>query len=218
MFSTQGALAERLARVRWIAGGTGAGKSTVAGLLAARYGVTVLDGDRADHGWAVRADPDAHPRLAALARLRPGEMWAGRSAREVFEAMPGLHGETAGFLVADLLSYPPEQPVVVDYFGILPRDLAPLLARPEQAVHLLPTPAFRRRVLSARYADPARARANWGGLDPAEVLERRLDRDALWDAEVRAQADPAAIRTVDGTRSPQELARELAARFGLLAG
>jgi hypothetical protein len=46
-----GDLARRLAHVRWIAGGTGAGKSTVARILAARADAVVYDRDRAEHDW-----------------------------------------------------------------------------------------------------------------------------------------------------------------------
>lgn len=54
---------------------------------------------------------------------------------------------------------------------------------------LIPTPALRRAALTARYTDPARARANRVVEDPSRVLEARLRRDALWDAEVVAQAE-----------------------------
>ncbi|MFJ8039571.1 hypothetical protein ACIRBX_03525 [Kitasatospora sp. NPDC096147] len=206
-----------LRRVRWIVGGTGAGKSTVARELAARYGVAVFDGDRAEGSWARRADPVRQPRLTAQQGLAPGEFWAGRTAAEVLAAMPSLHGEMTGFLVADLLErVAGGGPLLVDWFGLLPDGLAPLLADPAQAVCLVPTPAFREAALRARYADPARARANWGDHDPAEMLARRLERDLLWDEQVRLRAARAGltVRTVDGSVGPAALAEELAAGFG----
>nr|WSY57303.1 hypothetical protein OG999_49045 [Streptomyces sp. NBC_00886] len=65
-------LTERLAHVRWIAGGTGAGKSTLARSLADRYDVVVYDGDRAGPGRLARCDPRHQPHLAALRGLPPG--------------------------------------------------------------------------------------------------------------------------------------------------
>ncbi|MFB7471628.1 hypothetical protein [Kitasatospora sp. NPDC056184] len=211
-------LADRLAHVRWIAGGTAAGKSTLAGLLAGRHGAAVLDGDRAEHRWLDRCSAEHHPHLAALRDRPPGVRWRDRDVRQVFRAMPSLHGEMTGFLVDDLLALPADRPVLVDYFGILPRDLAPLLRHPGQAVFLLPTPAFRAAALAARYADPARARATWGDRDPRTALAERLARDALWDDEVRRQAPlhTAAVLTVDGTTPAADLADHLATRFGLL--
>ncbi|MFF7454408.1 hypothetical protein [Kitasatospora sp. NPDC008115] len=210
-------LTDRLAHVRWIAGGTAAGKSTLTRLLAERHDATVLDGDRAEHRWLARCDPARHPRLAALRDQPPGAPWHDRTAEQVFRAMPGLHGEMTGFLVDDLLALPADRPVLVDYFGILPRDLAPLLRHPSQAVFLLPTPTFRQSALTTRYADPAHAHATWGAEDLATALAKRLTRDALWDQEVRHQSPlhAATLLTIDGTTPTTTLADRLAAQFGL---
>jgi hypothetical protein len=207
-----------LAHVRWIAGGTGAGKSTVARILAERHGLTVYDGDRAEAGYAARCTPERHPYMCALLRTPVEERYAGRAPEEVFRAMPSLHGETFGFVAEDLLALPADRPVLVDDFRPLPRELAPLLVRPEQAVFLLPAPGFRRRVLEARYADPGRARATWGDVDPAAALAVRVARDELWDAEVRRQARETGLPVVDvdGSRDAEALAAGLAAAFGLM--
>ncbi|MFD7645192.1 hypothetical protein ACFV4P_31580 [Kitasatospora sp. NPDC059795] len=222
--------AERLAQVRWIAGGTAAGKSTAARALAEQYGVEIFNGDRAEHSWLARCTPQRHPHLAALRGTPPGGGWEGRTPEQVFRSMAGLHGETVDFLVDDLDDLDElcercgrcgrgtaERLVVVDYFGILPDHLAPLLTRPEQAVFLLPTPEFRAEALRARYADRQRARATWGSGDPSDLLALRLARDALWDREVRRQAERHGLDvvTVDGSVPAAERTRWLAARFGL---
>lgn len=70
-------------------------------------------------------------------------------------------------------------------------------------------------MLSARYADPARARANWDDADPAVMLERRLARDLLWDAEIRRQAETLGLPVieVDGREDAAALAGRLADAF-----
>jgi hypothetical protein len=210
-------LAERLAHVRWIAGGTGTGKSTLTALLARDHHVTVYDGDRAEAGYAHRATPERQPLLHALVTRTPTEKWLEPTPEEVFAAMPSLHGETFPLVVEDLLALPADRPVLVDDFRVLPREVASLLPRPEFAAFLLPTPEFRRQALGRRYADPDRARANWGDADPAVMLERRLARDALWDAEVRNQATALGLPVVevDGRTGPEALAARLAAAFAL---
>jgi hypothetical protein len=207
----------RLRHVRWLVGGTGAGKSTAAAVLARRFDLDVYDGDRAEHDWLRRCTAERHPRFAALRGQRSGDMWRDRSPGQIFEAMAGLHGETVEFLVEDLLARPTDRTVLVDYFGVLPRDLAPLLSRPAHAAFLVPTPEFRRAALTRRYADRDRARANWGGLDPAVVLETRLARDALWDAEVTRQARELGLPllTIDGNRSVDRTVDALARQFRL---
>ncbi|MBY8880535.1 hypothetical protein [Actinacidiphila acidipaludis] len=209
--------AERLTHVRWIAGGTAAGKSALARVLAERHGLAVYDGDRAEHAWLSRTDPRRHPHLTAARNRPPGANWRGRTAEEVFSTMASLHGETVGFLVEDLLALAADRVTVVDYFGILPRHLAPLLLDRSHAVFLLPTPQFRRAALTARYADPARARATWGDQDPAATLAKRLARDALWDQEVRMQAGRIGLTTVeiDGGEPVTALADRVESAFGL---
>jgi hypothetical protein len=213
-------LRRRLARVRWIAGGTGSGKSTVAAILAARYGLDIYDGDRAERVYAARADPVRQPRLAAIVAMTPRQRWLERPVEQVFAEMPSLHGETFGFVLDDLLARPAAAGLLVDDFRTLPGRVAPLLTFPGQAVFLLPTARFRERALGDRYADPARARANWGDEDTAAMLAARLARDDLWDAEVRRQAREAdlPVLEVDGTRSAAELASELARMFRLAGG
>ncbi|WP_424528973.1 hypothetical protein ACOZ38_04680 [Sphaerisporangium viridialbum] len=212
-------LARRLAHVRWIAGGTGAGKSTLTRVLAERHGALVYDGDHAERGYIDRCTPQQQPYLCALLRTPLEHRWTGRTAEEIFQAMPSLHGETFGFVIEDLLTLPADRPVLVDDFRTLPGDVAPLLKRREQAAFLLPTPEFRRRALVARFADPARAQANWGNSDHAIALAKRLARDELWDEEARRQAlelDLPVLR-VDGSRNVANLADELATMFHLTA-
>ncbi|GIH65214.1 hypothetical protein [Microbispora siamensis] len=208
----------RLAHVRWIAGGAGAGKSTVTRALAERHDVLVYDGDRAELGYVHRCDPRRQPYLWTLLRTPTEDRWASRTAEEIFHAMPSLHGETFGFVLDDLLALPADRSVLVDDFRTLPREVAPLLTRPGHAVFLLPTPEFRARALGDRFADPARARANWGNGDHAVALAKRLARDRLWDEEVRRQARELElpVLSVDGSRGVADLATELAAMFQLV--
>ncbi|WP_067641218.1 hypothetical protein [Actinomadura latina] len=54
------ALRERLRHVRWIGGGSGAGESTIARRIAARYGMRVYSTDEAmpDHAGRSTLPPD----------------------------------------------------------------------------------------------------------------------------------------------------------------
>lgn len=205
-----------LAQVRWLGGGTGAGKSTVARILASRTGAVVYDGDRAERSWESRCTRQDHPHLFEAFR-RGAEEKALLGAWAMFEGMASRYGETIGFVVEDLGALPNDRPVLVDWFGLAPRDVHPLLTRPEQAAFLLPSRDFRRHALGSRFADPARAKANWGDVDPEVALANRLARDELWDAEVRAHAMALGLPVVDidGTRDAESVADDLARRFRL---
>jgi hypothetical protein len=209
-------LAPRLAHVRWIAGGTGSGKSTIARILAERFDLTIYSGDRAEHAWVRRCTPERHPYLWAGLQLTH-EQRVSRTPEDAFNGMASLHGETIGFLVEDLVATPTDRVIIVDYFGNTPSGLHPLLTWREQAVFLLPTPEFRRRALGARYSNPARARATWGNTDHTRAFANRLARDELWDAELRRQADALdlPIMHIDGSEDANDLAESLAQRFRL---
>ena len=59
--SARAALAAQLRHVRWLAGGTGSGKTTAAAVLARRFDLDVYAGDRAEHDWLGRCSPQRHP-------------------------------------------------------------------------------------------------------------------------------------------------------------
>lgn len=114
----------KLEHVRWIAGGTGAGKSTVTMILADRFDVTTYHGDRAIHDWIPRCTPAQHPHLYALG-TRTEEQKALMTPEEKFAGMASLHGETIGFLVEDLLALPADRIILVDDFSITHRTSSP---------------------------------------------------------------------------------------------
>jgi hypothetical protein len=209
-------LARRLAHVRWVGGGTGTGKSTIVRVLADRHQAMVYDGDAAERGYIGRCTPASQPYLSALVAMS-AEQRIGRSVEEIFATMPSRHGETFPFVLGDLLTLPNDAVVLVDDFRPRPSEVAPLLTWPDQAVFMLPTAEFRHRALTDRFADAARARANWGDGDHARALANRLGRDALWDEEILAEATDLGLSVivVDGTRTVDELATELAERFRL---
>jgi hypothetical protein len=210
-------LRQRLAHIRWIGGGTGTGKSTVAAALAGRFGADIYDGDLGELGYVTRVRPAEQPRYAALLAMSADQRWLDRTPEQIFAEMPSLHGESFPFVLDDLLRHPGGRVLLVDDFRTLPREVAPLLSWPCQAVFLLPAPSLREQALRTRYADPDRASANWGDADPARMLEARLARDHLWDAEIRRQAAEHGLPVidVDGTRSPDQVAHEIARGFRL---
>lgn len=207
-------LRARLRHVRWIGGGSGAGKSTVARRLTARHGLRLLATDElmADHGR--RSDPADSPYLSEFAVMDMDERWVRRSPDTMLETFHWHRGEGFGLIVEDLLALPAEPGVIVEGFRLLPHLVKPLLARTGQAVWLLPTPGFRLaafgsrgslREIAGKTSDPDRALAN--------LLERdRMFTERL--AGVTQQLGLAGIEVSTQT-TEDDLAGQVARALGL---
>ena len=132
------------------------------------------------------------------------ERWVKRSPEEMFATFHGFHGEGFELLLEDLLELPSDLPVLVEGYKLLPRLVAPLLSRPDQAVWFIPTPEFRRAALASRGSmwDIAGRTG-----DPETALANLLARDALYTEEVFRQAVALQLTTIEvnGSASVDEL-------------
>jgi hypothetical protein len=212
----QDALRAQLAHVYWIGGGSGAGKSTIARHLAARYGLRLYPTDdvMADH--ARRSTARDSPFLSAFAAMDMDERWVSRSPETMLETFHWFRGEGFGLIVEDLLGLPSEPRVIAEGFRLLPRLVRPLLAGPEHAVWLLPTPAFRRAAFESRGS--AQDIAGRTG-DPGRALRNLLQRDGMFTARLRGEAERLGLGVieVDTAMAQDALARRVAAALGLQA-
>jgi len=200
--------------VYWLGGGSGGGKSTIAGRLAARHGLRLYatDAAMADHGRRITAQ-DA-PFLSEFAAMDMDERWLLRSPRTMLETFHWFRGEGFGLIVEDLLRLPAEPGVIAEGFRLLPRLVRPLLARADHAVWLLPTPGFRREAFGGR-----------GSLweiagktsDPERALGNLLERDQLFTDRLGGEAAGLGLRVieVDTTMAEDDLAERVTDAFGL---
>jgi len=182
-----------LQHVRWIGGGSGAGKSTVAARLAADHGLRLYHAEPFSQ-FAGRTDPGLTPLLQAFVAMDMDDRWVNRPPEVMLETFHGFQGEGFDLVLEDLRALPPDPPVLAEGFSLLPRLVAPLLCRPRQAVWLLPTPEFRRAAFESRgstWTIPNRTS------DPQRALTNLLARDQLFTEELRAQARAAGVQTMD---------------------
>jgi hypothetical protein len=197
-------LRSALSDVRWIGGGSGAAKSTVARALAGMHGATLYDTDAAMRDHAARSTPGQCPRLAAFVAMSMDERWVHRPSQEMLDSFHWFAGEGFELIVADLLDLPCDRPIVADGFRLLPRHVAPLLHDRRRAIWLLPTPAFRRKAFDTRgttWTIPNRTS------DPQKALANLLERDALFTEGLERETSAlglAAMR-VDGTKPEEAL-------------
>ena len=191
--SSRNRVGAALRHVRWIGGGSGARKSTVARQLAADHGFRLYHTEPFSR-YVARADPVATPLLHGFMAMDMDERWVNRPPEVMLETFHGFQGEGFDLVLDDLLALPPDPPVLAEGFSLLPRLVAPLLSRPQQAVWLLPTPEFRRAAFESRgstWTIPNRTS------HPQRALANLLARDQLFTEELRAQARAFRLQTID---------------------
>jgi 2-phosphoglycerate kinase len=206
----------RLRHVRWIGGGSGAGKSTVARKLADEHGLRVYSSDATLRDHIRRSDAMDHPLIHAFLAMDLDERWVDRPPSVMLETFHGFQGEAFELIVEDLLALPDDPPILAEGFRLLPRLVAPLLSPPDQAVWLVPTPEFRRAAFDARgftWEIPHRTS------DPERALANLLERDRLFTSQVTREATALqlAMIEVDVGRSVAEVTRLVAGALGLPA-
>jgi 2-phosphoglycerate kinase len=203
-----------LDHVRWVGGGTGAGKSTVARRLAERFGLRIYSTDAAIAGHVDRLRSGSAPLLDAFLAAGMDERWVDRDPPAMYRAFPWFHGEGFDLVVDDLRALASGGVVLAEGFRLLPHLVRPLLTDPRHAVFLTPTPEFRRAAFGRRSSrDAFWLRTG----DPERALSNLLARDAIFTDAVAADAARNGLATlaVDGTTSVDAAVDELAARFGL---
>jgi hypothetical protein len=197
----------------WIGGGQWAGKSTVARLLAVRYGLTAYHYDYHD----ARAHHDRRiARRVALGQPhtdpRPDSVWVDPTPEEM--AAQTLAGFPTRFEWAldDLRALVSGRPILAEGWGLRPELVAPIIDSPHRMIVMVPTQEFRRHQLRAL---PRAAAFAHQVSDPARAQRNRLDRDRLVADDAVHTARRLGIRVleVDGTRDAETVAGLVADHF-----
>jgi hypothetical protein len=99
--------------LRWLIGGSGSGKSTIAQALGARTGITVYDMDVAVFG-RFRFDPVRHPATTAWFTAGNPLQWMLSRPWEAFDALYRANNAEVLDLLADDLVGQPDEPLLLD--------------------------------------------------------------------------------------------------------
>ncbi|MBC3986304.1 hypothetical protein H8N01_27930 [Streptomyces sp. AC536] len=203
-----------LRRALWIGGGQWAGKSTVARMLAVRYGVTVYHYDYHD----ARGHNDRRiARRVALGEPAtepdPDTVWVHTGPEEM--AAETLAGFPVRFdwALDDLRALVSGHSVIAEGWGLRPELVAPIVDSPRRMVVMVPTPEFRDHQVREL---PRAASLGHHVSDSARAQANRLARDQLVAEDAVRQAHQLGIRVieVDGSRDAGAMAEIVADHFG----
>ncbi|MER6003853.1 hypothetical protein ABT120_35165 [Nonomuraea angiospora] len=197
----------------WIGGGQWAGKSTVARLLATRYGLTAYHYDYHD----ARAHNDR--RIARRVRLgepiadpEPDAVWVDTSPQKMADEI--LAGFPARFewVLDDLRGLVSGRPVVAEGWGLRPELVAPIIDSTWRMIVMVPSEEFRRRQVREL---PRAAAVDHQVSDPDRAQRNRLARDRLVADEAVRSARRLGIRVleVDGVDDAEAVADIVADHF-----
>jgi 2-phosphoglycerate kinase len=202
-----------LQRALWIGGGQWAGKSTVAGILAERHGLTHY---RYDYH-----DARSHLDRRVARQVRRGEtpiepdaesMWIRSTVEQAVDEALEIFVERFEYVQDDLRALVSPHPIIVDGWGLRPELVAPLTSSPQRMVVMVPTEDFRQRQLRQLQ----RAGASRPDVSDPELAQRnRIARDRLIAEEAVRNAERLNIRVleVDGSRDAQSMADLVAEHF-----
>lgn len=201
-----------LANVYWIGGGTDAGKSTAARLLAARYKLTLYLYDRTDQAHIDQL-AFTDPYYQSFLSQSLEERWVTPEPEALFERLLRAFADRLPLVLGDLRGFPPGQGIIAEGFGFLPEKIAPLLSRPNQAIWMVPSDEFKRESMDRRGKPSFSALVK----DPQRARNNLLERDRMLNELIRSQAQALScpVIEVDGSRSAEETADWLADFFGL---
>lgn len=201
-------LRDQLQYVYWLGGASGAGKSVIARRLADQHGLRLYATDDVMSDHANRSTTDESPYLAKFKAMDMDERWVQRSPTTMFDTFHWFRGEGFGLIIEDLLALP-DTPVIAEGFRLLPHLVEPLLAAPNRAVWLLPTPEFRRAAFESRGALWAIAGKT---SDPDAALHNLLERDRMFTERLRDETGGLGLPTieVDVTMTEDDLADQVA--------
>jgi 2-phosphoglycerate kinase len=208
-------LRQALSHVLWIGGATDTGKTTIAQIMAERYGLQLYHYDRHDLPQLERL-AQTLPRYRAFLDASLDERWVHPEPKDLLQFVLRGFQDRFPLVVEDLLDLAKEPMILAEGFGFTPDLLSPILSSKRQAIWLVPTEDFKRASMERRNKPSFKDKVS----DPERATRNVFVRDMLLAEEMSAQAESRGLTVyeVEGTRSVEEMATLIERHFELYVG
>jgi len=204
----------KLSHVLWMCGSPCAGKSTWADVLAERYGLAVYHVDAEFPRHTQHITQEKHPTLYFEMHTSWDQIWM-QPQDVLIEQAIDCYTEHFSLILEDLLATDPTVPLLAEGTALLPGLVAPLVARPQRALCVVPTEQFQRELYAQRdfihhilkdCRDPDQAFKNW------------MDRDVAFARWAAGEARKNGMRVIvnDGSRTVEDNVTWVAEYFKLM--
>jgi 2-phosphoglycerate kinase len=205
-------LKEKLSHVLWLGGGTDAGKTTVARLLAEKHGWRLYEFDRSEPAHIERLLAEGAKYYGEFMAMTEDERWILRSPAEMAAGTIGGWSERVKLVVEELLVMPQDGIILAEGPGFFPEVIQPFLSSPFQAVWLVPTEEFKWFSMKQRGKYVRRRQMS----DSERAVNNHFGRDMIMAAHVVEQAKKLGLEviTVDGSMPAKGVAGLVEGHFG----
>jgi hypothetical protein len=209
-------LKRKLAHVYWIGGSPCSGKSSIVDLLAMERAsvnqVTVYSCDDHFDKHLQQTTIENQPEFYRVRNMNWDDLWMRPVAKQVEHEL-AIYREQFWMIVDDLLALPNDRPILAEGAALLPELVVAVMAQPNQAFYVVPTPEFQWRMYEKRpwihhILDECR--------DPGQAFKNWMERDVGFGAyvTVTAVSHNFPVIHVDGSHTIAENAAQVASHFG----
>jgi hypothetical protein len=206
-------LRTKLSHVLWIGGGTDAGKTTVAEKIVERHNFAYYSFDRHERSHTDRIAATGYYTTGRKNPfdMTPDELWVDREPADMAVNVITSWSRRAEFAIEDILAMPSDTTIIAEGPGFFPEIIAPLLTNQHQAIWLVPTVQFKRKIAIQRGKPSVRFQTR----DPIRATENIIGRDLRVAEHVKkeAQRHQAKWVEVDGSQSVDEMIKIVEQHF-----
>jgi len=197
----------------WLGGSPCAGKSSISNILASRFNLDVYRVDEAFENHVQHLDSEIHATLVKWRDASWNERWM-QPVESLVQEVIACYREHFTLILDDVLALPKDKPWLIEGTALLPKEVAHVLTRCNQAVWIVPTVDFQREYYAKR---------DWvSGIvqqcdDPETAFQNWMERDIQFARWIIAETEILGCKVfvVDGQHTVEENALKIAAHFGL---